>query len=46
MSNFEYAVGFFLSLASIAGAIATPFVIVAARRTVARIPAQLDQKEQ
>jgi hypothetical protein len=37
---------FFVTYASLAGALATPFVIAAARRTIARIHAQADQKEQ
>ncbi|MFG2600722.1 hypothetical protein [Streptomyces sp. NPDC048462] len=40
------AASFVISYASIAGALAIPFVIAAARRTVARIHAQADQKEQ
>ncbi|MFD4543562.1 hypothetical protein [Streptomyces bauhiniae] len=37
---------FFITYASLAGALAAPFVIAAARRTVARLQAQADQKEQ
>ncbi|MDQ0408731.1 hypothetical protein ABVB69_35205 [Streptomyces sp. NPDC000349] len=37
---------FFATYASLAGALATPFVITAARRTITRIHAQTDQKEQ
>ncbi|MFD8629616.1 hypothetical protein ACFV4E_38190 [Streptomyces hygroscopicus] len=37
---------FFLTYASLTAALATPFVIAAARRTIARIHAQADQKEQ
>ncbi|MFJ3513153.1 hypothetical protein [Streptomyces luteogriseus] len=40
------AASFFITYASIAGALAAPFVIAAARRTVARINAQADKKEQ
>jgi hypothetical protein len=37
---------FFATYTSLAGALITPFVISAARRTIARIHAQADQKEQ
>ncbi|MEU4655193.1 hypothetical protein AB0G32_14855 [Streptomyces sp. NPDC023723] len=37
---------FFATYVSLAGALAAPFVITAARRTIARIHAQADQKEQ
>ncbi|MFB8247364.1 hypothetical protein ACFC5X_20260 [Streptomyces sp. NPDC055952] len=37
---------FFATYASLASALAAPFVITAARRTIARIHAQADQKEQ
>ncbi|MFG2220454.1 hypothetical protein ACGFN1_37600 [Streptomyces sp. NPDC048685] len=46
MNDFHYAAGLLLSLSSIAAALASPFVIIAARRTAARIHAQSDQKEQ
>ncbi|WP_370424333.1 hypothetical protein AB8O64_36895 (plasmid) [Streptomyces sp. QH1-20] len=44
--SFQHAAGYFVTVASFVGALAIPFVIVAARRTVARIHAQTDQKEQ
>ncbi|MEU9197765.1 hypothetical protein [Streptomyces hundungensis] len=40
------AASFVISYASLAGALAIPFVIAAARRTAARIQAQANQKEQ
>ncbi|WP_329169424.1 hypothetical protein OG709_35805 (plasmid) [Streptomyces sp. NBC_01267] len=46
MNSFQQTAALLISLASIAGALASPFVIIAARRTVARINAQSDQKEQ
>lgn len=46
MTDFQQVAGMLLSLSSIAAALASPFVIIAARRTAARIHAQSDQKEQ
>lgn len=48
MSTFHQAAGYLITVASFAGALAMPFVIVAARRSLARIHAstQAEQKEQ
>ncbi|MFI2292918.1 hypothetical protein [Streptomyces niveus] len=43
MSALQYAVGLVLSLSSLAAVAATPFVIVAARRT--HLPARPTKKE-
>lgn len=46
MNSFQQVAAMVVSLASIAAALASPFVVIAARRTAARIHAQSDQKEQ
>jgi hypothetical protein len=46
MSSFHQAAGVLISLSSIAAALASPLVVIAARRSIARITAQSHQKEQ
>ncbi|MCT2546257.1 hypothetical protein [Streptomyces atratus] len=45
MTGFQQVAGMLLSLSSIAAALASPFAILAARRSVARIHTQSDQNQ-